>query len=280
MKVTKHYAAGTKAKQHRIDVVDFGSLEEFYQYCINTPFNKAFEDAHHSSVHGSEYFTGTKSFEQAVELMHSGWTDMAGKLVQKLKAAEAKQQPQMKPRPVRGPAGYQAIVPAYLNGDPNNMVGSKRMPVKQKVVTLNKCIDYSGGTSTETIIGQSVKSMQLIKRIESLGYRVNLNVIVGASDGPDGYMFVAKVRVKSAGERLNVSKLAFPLVHPSMLRRIGFRFTEVWPETPKSMVWGYGGVPRNCRLRGILGEGEYLLPPFINIDVNEIKALEDLNKIA
>lgn len=279
MKVTKHYETGHHNKAHRIDVAEFGSLEEFYRYCIDTPFNEVFKDASHSSVNGNESFTGTKSFDEAVELMHNGWTDMAGKLTQKLKAAEAKQQPQMKPRPVRSPAGYQAIVPAYLNGDPNNMVGSKRMPVKQKVITLCKCIDYSGGTTTETIINESVKAMQVIKRVESLGFRVNLDVVVGASEGSGGYTFVARIRVKSAGERLNVSKLAFPLVHPSMLRRISFRFTEVWPETPSSMVWGYGSVPGNHRLRKVLGDGEYLLPPFINIDVNNIKSLDDLNAI-
>ena len=260
----------------KTEVVEYDSLHEFYEYLIHTPFNDAFCWAKHSSIDGSYYFTKTKDFSEAVELFKNGWSDMATKLVQKLKVIESKTEPMMKPKNVLGVAGYQAIVPLYLQGVPNNMVTKKMTPVKQKVITLNKSIDYNGGVSADQIIEESIKAMQIIKKLEAQGYRCNLNIVIGSSE-PDIKLYV-KVRIKSANEKLNVSKLAFPLVHPSMLRRLFFRFIEVYPNVTKSFVNGYGSPAKSDELREIF-KGEYLLPNFIKKDVNTIKTIDDLENI-
>ena len=260
----------------KTEVVEYDSLHEFYEYLIHTPFNDAFCWAKHSSVDGDYYFTKTRDFSEAVELFKNGWSDMATKLVQKLKVIESKTEPTMKPKNVLGVAGYQAIVPLYLQGVPNNMVTKKMTPVKQKVITLNKSIDYNGGVSADQIIEESIKAMQIIKKLEAQGYRCNLNIVIGSSE-PDIKLYV-KVRIKSANEKLNVSKLAFPLVHPSMLRRLFFRFIEVYPNVTKSFVSGYGKPATSDEMRNIF-KGEYLLPNFIKKDVNTIKTIDDLENI-
>ena len=260
----------------KTEVVEYDSLHEFYEYLIHTPFNDAFCWAKHASVDGDYYFTKTRDFSEAVELFKNGWSDMATKLVQKLKVIESKTEPTMKPKNVLGVAGYQAIVPLYLQGVPNNMVTKKMTPVKQKVITLNKSIDYNGGVSADQIIEESIKAMQIIKKLEAQGYRCNLNIVIGSSE-PDIKLY-AKVRIKSANEKLNVSKLAFPLVHPSMLRRLFFRFIEVYPNVTKSFVSGYGRPATSDEMREIF-KGEYLLPNFIKKDVNAIKTIDDLENI-
>ena len=260
----------------KTEVVEYDSLHEFYEYLIHTPFNDAFCWAKHSSVDGSYNFTKTKDFSEAVELFKNGWSDMATKLVQKLKVIESKTEPMMKPKNVLGVAGYQAIVPLYLQGVPNNMVTKKMTPVKQKVITLNKSIDYNAGVSADQIIEESIKAMQIIKKLEAQGYRCNLNIVLGTTAGSK--QFIVKVRIKSANEKLNVSKLAFPLVHPSMLRRLFFRFIEVYPHVTKSFVNGYGKPAKSDELREIF-KNEYLLPNFIKKDVNAIKTIDDLENI-
>ena len=260
----------------KTEVIEYDSLHEFYEYLIHTPFNDAFCWEKHYSVEGDYYFTKTKDFSEAVELFKNGWSDMATKLVQKLKVIENKTEPMMKPKNVLGVAGYQAIVPLYLQGVPNNMVSKKMTPVKQKVITLNKSIDYNGGVSADQIIEESIKAMQIVKKLEAQGYRCNLNIVLGSSE-PDIKLYV-KVRIKSANEKLNVSKLAFPLVHPSMLRRLFFRFIEVYPHVTKSFVSGYGSPATSNEMRNIF-KGEYLLPNFIKKDVNTIKTIDDLENI-
>lgn len=263
---------------NKTEIVEYDSLHEFYEYLIHTPFNEAFCWAKHSSVDGDYCFTKTKNFSEAVELFKNGWSDMATKLVQKLKVIESKIEPTMKPRNALGVAGYQAIVPLYLQGAPNNMVTKKMTPVKQKVITLNKSIDYNGGVSADKIIDESIKAMQIVKKLEAQGYRCNLNIVLGTTAGYPSKQFVVKVRIKSANEKMNVSKLAFPLVHPSMLRRLFFRFIEVYPNITKSFVCCYGSPATSNEMREIF-KGEYLLPNFIKKDVNTIKTIDDLENI-
>lgn len=268
----------TEQINSKTEVIEFDSLYEFYQYLVSTPFNNAFQWEKHSSVDGSYDFTKTKNFDEAVKLFKNGWSDMATKLVQKLKVIENDTKLTMKPKNVLGVAGYQVITPLYLQGTPNNMVTKKMVPVKQKVVTLNKSIDYNAGVEADRIIEESVKAMQIVKKLEAQGYRCNLNIVLGTTAGLPAKQFVVKVRIKSASEKLNISKLAFPLVHPSMLRRLFFRFIEVYPNVTEAFVGGYGKPATSEEMREIF-KNEYLLPNFIKKDINTIHNIDDLENI-
>ena len=260
----------------KTEVIEYDNLTEFYDYLCKTPFNDAFRWENHKSITGDEWFTKTESFEEAAKLLKNGWSDMATKLVQKLKVIESKTEPTMKPKNVLGVAGYQAIVPLYLQGVPNNMMTKKMVPIKQKVITLNKSINYAGSVNSDTIVDESIKALQIVKKLEAQGYRCNLNIVLGAKTS--GTELFIKVRVKSANEKLNVSKVAFPLVHPSMLRRLFFRFIEVYPNVTKQFVDGYGHPASADDLRMIFKD-EYLLPQFIRKDASKIKTLDDLDKL-
>lgn len=169
----------------KTEVVEYDNLHEFYEYLIHTPFNDAFCWAKHSSVDGDYYFTKTRDFSEAVELFKNGWSDMATKLVQKLKVIESKTEPTMKPKNVLGVAGYQAIVPLYLQGVPNNMVTKKMTPVKQKVITLNKSIDYNGGVNADKIIEESIKAMQIVKKLEAKDMNLEMAMKISIVKGLD-----------------------------------------------------------------------------------------------
>lgn len=261
----------------KYEVIEYDSLKEFYDYLCETPFNDAFRWATHASVDGDKWFTKTESFDEAVELFKNGWSDMASKLVQRLKVIESKTEPTMKPRNTLSVCGYQAIVPLYLQGVPNNMANKKMVPVKQKVITVNKQINYTCSVTTDQIVEESTKALQIVKKLEAQGLRCNLNILVGFYE-PDK-SFIVKIRIKSSNEKMNISKLAFPLVHPSMLRRLFFRFIEVYPSVTKSFVGGYGCSMSPSEVKNHLAKGEYLLPNFIKKDVNTISTIDDLEKM-
>lgn len=263
-------------KKEMIDkksIAEFDSIYEFYKYLCDTPFNDAFRWEHHSSVEGNYRFTSTQNFEEAVNLMKDGWTDMAKKLNTKLQVNEKKSEMVNKRKMVNSVAGFQPIVPLYLAGVPTNMVSQKMVPVKQKIINITKSVSYNAGVSTETIIEESVKAMQIVKKLEAMGYRVNLSIALGSIE-PDRQLF-SKVCIKHANEKLNVSKLAFPLVHPSMLRRLFFRFIEVCPDTTKSFTWGYGRPATADQIKKIYSE-EIILPAKFRGNVENIHSLEDL----
>ena len=262
-------------------VVSFNSLGEFADYITTTETNAAFQGARLSSYEGDEWFTKTASFEDAMKLFRDGWSVQAQDLVIKLAKAEKKAQAQSVNRRCYDVAGGFVSVPRYIQGKPNCMIRMKKQQIKQRVINLYKSVDYTGSTSADTIIEESVKAMQIIKRVESLGYRVNLFITMGIRTHSDTYKTIVNVKLKDASEKLNVSKLAFPLAHPSMLRRLMFRFTEVSPFTnSKKFNWNYGYVASDRYMRESLctDKGSYFLPSFIYCDTAKISSLDDLEQ--
>lgn len=271
MKVTK--------SSNGYKVVDFNSLGEFSDYITTTPTNAAFANANLSSETGDLWFTKTESFDEAMKLFREGWSVEAQDLVIKLAKAEKKAQAQSVNRRCYDVAGGFVSVPRYIQGKPNCMVRMKKQQIKQRVIDVYKSIDYTGSTSADTIVEESIKAMQIVKRIESMGIRANLYITMGIKTYSDTYKVIVNVKIKDASEKLNVSKLAFPLAHPSMLRRLQFRFIEVSPFTNSTKYnWNYGNVVRANEMREALvnDSGTYFLPSFIYCDTAKITSLDDL----
>lgn len=260
----------------RTFVSEFKTIAEFYDYLTNTPYNDAFKKAEKSSsrrdyrkVRDSQ----TKDFEEAVNLLKAGWSDMSQKLVNKLKVIDQKSKPIQKRRTCNSMVGYQPIVPLYLVGVPNNMVSNKMVPVKQKVVNIVKLFNYSAYVSSDQIIDESIKVLQVIKKLEQSGYSVNVDIAVGSRTYKTN--LAAVIRIKNASERMNVSKLAFPLVHPSMLRRLLFKYIEVNPNATKSFVGGYG-TPMDLNEMKQVFPDSTVIPAIWNVDVNKINSVDDI----
>lgn len=265
-------------KQGMMQKIEFKSLEEFYNYICDTPINESFKNEKmESSEEGKEWnnWTKTESFEQASELFKKGWSEMAEQLTQRLKV-EGIIEPIMTTKTIQSVEGYHPIVPLYLMGIPNNMVSRKVKPIKHKVININKNITYSSSISSQQIIDESIKAFKIIKKLESQNYRVNLNILCCVHK--DGEKYFVKVRLKSANEKLNISKMSFPLVHPSMLRRLFFRFIEVYPEVSKIFVQGYGYACSSDMIKKVW-PNDILLPNIIRKDVDKISNLDDLKNL-
>ena len=248
-------------------VREFSSLNDFETYITNTPLNDTFRWTKLASVSGSEEFTGTHSYEQAVEMFKNGWQSKAEELTKKLKVIQNQVIDAQVQKVLFDVVGFQASVPRYLQGIPTNMVNKKLVPIKQKIVTINKDISYNCGVTTEQIVEASIQTLQLVKRIEAQGIRVNLNLIWGVK--ASGSNEIVKVRLKSANERVNISKLAFPLVHPSMLRRLCFRYLEVAPTITHGYLYGYGSPLDGSQLKTYCKD-EYVLPRLFNGDLSKL----------
>lgn len=263
MKETK-LNVGTFVKAY---VREFSSLNDFETYITNTPLNDTFRWTKLASVSGSEEFTGTHSYEQAVEMFKNGWESKAEELTKKLKVIQNQVIDAQVQKVLFDVVGFQASVPRYLQGIPTNMVNKKLVPIKQKIVTINKDISYNCGVTTEQIVEASIQTLQLVKRIEAQGIRVNLNLIWGVK--ASGSNEIVKIRLKSANERVNISKLAFPLVHPSMLRRLCFRYLEVAPTITHGYLYGYGSPLDGSQLKTYCKD-EYVLPRLFNGDLSKL----------
>lgn len=265
-------------------VAEFRSIAEFESYITETHTNKAFEGKTLDSKSTNFFtvnFTGTENFNEAIDMLHSGWVDKAKDLTKRLKGIERDMAPVMKQQRAISVAGYQPIVPLFLAGQPANMVGTRLQPVKQKVITVVKSISYNGNVSTGEWTEQGLKALAVVKKLEANGYRVNVDIVRGGYGNYDKTNGVAcRVRVKSANERLNVSKLAFTMCHPSIQRRLMFRFTETYPRCGSGFVSSYGMTFTKSDWDKVLDKKkEYLLPSFIDGDVNRVKDVADIERI-
>lgn len=255
-------------------VQEFDSIGQFYKYICDTPLNSVFRWGNLSSNSGSRYFTQTDSFEDATQLMKNGWQEMAQKLTQKLTVLNKQIQPAKKSINVLSVAGYQPVVPLYLAGVPTDMVSKKLVTMKSKIINITKCVTYSAYVTTEQIVEESIKALQVVKKIEAQGYRVNLAIVL-AVRGSDGTEILAKVRIKNANERLNNSKVAFPMVHPSMLRRLFFRYIETNPNVTGCFRPGYG-MPLDYKVICTKLPDDIVLPAMWDQDRQKIDGLQGL----
>lgn len=242
-------------------ITEFTSLSEFKNYIDETPQNSVFSGnkERQSSYTGRRSFTFTDNMEEAVRLFTDGWPQQAEELTKTLRMKDVKAENESI-KFIRDVVGFQASVPRYLNGHPKSMINKKVVTHKQKVITINKSINYACFVSTANIVIASTEALRIVKKIEEQGIRVNLNIIWGTKAGERN--IIVKVRVKNANERLNISKLSFPLIHPSMLRRLFFRFLEVCPYTTRDFTFGYGR-PLSDEENREHNKGEYCLPSLL-----------------
>ena len=156
-------------KENSWNVLEFDSLKEFYDYICNTPLNETYRwgSLGSSGYNGKKNWYGTNSFDEATELFKNGWQVGAEELTKKLKIAETQKEVDMVYKSFLSVCGFQAIVPLYLQGVPNNMVNKKMIPIKNKVITINKTISVSSSVSSETMKAESINCFQIIKKIEA-----------------------------------------------------------------------------------------------------------------
>ena len=249
---------------------NFKNIHQLIEYIKNNPRNPVFANERFlASSEVDSYrtnFTKTKTFDEALHLLQYGWHEKAKELENRLKAKKINATNKSQ-KSIYDVVGHQASVPRYLQGIPTNMVNKKTIIKKQPVITIVKNIGYNSNVDSETIMEQSVKALQIIQTIENSGTRVNLDLIKYTSGIKQN--MVTRIRIKNAGERLNISKMAFPLIHPSMLRRIMFAHVETCRELrDNSYSGGYGrSMNTHEELKSVVKNNEYVIPGFIeNVD--------------
>lgn len=247
MAIKKNFNSSTKTL-----TLEFTTIASLLDY-VEQPTNECFKGKDLSSQQNGSW-SGTETYQEAVDYLKYGWSTKSEVLNQKLKLAKQNAPTISRRKVYQSVVGYTPIVPNFLMGVPTNMLNSKLTTIKQKVVTINKDISYNWSYSEKDIEENSVKAFQIVQALEASGVRCNLNIIFGDElmNAKNVKRLVVKVRVKSSNEKMNISKTSFPMVNPGMLRRIFFRLIETTPEFKKEdegICRGYGSAmsPRNLK---------------------------------
>lgn len=161
-------------------------------------------------------FSGTDDMAQALDLARNGWTDglgITGMLV--VDAPQAK-------RRYHCVAGSTVNVGRMLAGDPRHMIRRTRQPGQRSIRIFVETIMWRGiGTGIATFRALLIAAM--IDLLEREGYRCEvIGVATTLYEWTANPLAQLAVRIKEAGERLNLLDMSFALGHPSFSRRLFF----------------------------------------------------------
>lgn len=251
----------------KVNKEHFESIAEMLKV-INSRENNSAMRGENSSHESGGSFSGTKSYEEAIELVTKGWS----KPLEEIRKGTTKNIKTnvvaSKALPATGIVGYAPCVPNAILGVPNSMIKTDRTPSKVKAVTLTYAISVNCQWSVEEITKCGITALNIVNDLEMEGYRVALNVeFMCAKSNKE--ISIVTVKVKDWRQPMDIKKLAFPIVNPAMFRRFGFRWLETCPQvTDSSYRGGYGKPLSNdsyeSQLKiyndnGVLGKNEYLI---------------------
>lgn len=218
----------------KINVGYFDSVNEYINYLEDTP---RLLDRDKSSETGDYHFTGTKSLKEALDLCKYGDEELGTYVYnQVLKIDNIDTVNKNRQAYINDIVGFTPNVPNYVMGIPTNMIRDNRTIIKSKIINIYINLSAHAGTSSDSIKKNAAKYVAAINKLEQEGYRCNVYAGNCADTWSDDEYCVI-VKVKGDREPLNLTKMAFPLCHPSMLRRLAFK----WIETiPINFGGGYG----------------------------------------
>lgn len=257
---------------------NFKSLHEMMEANAKRKNNEAMRGEDSSTSNGKS-FTGTQSFKEAEEIMAHGYTKILPEIKKGMMQANASMVPMQRRRVTTGVQGYAPHVPNAIQGLPNSMIRTDSQPQKVKAVSIVYNMTQNAGTNEREFTKCGVVILSLVNKLELSGCRVNLKVAFMTSKA-GGELAIGTVDVKSYAEHLDLQKLTFPIAHPSMFRRFGFKWLETTPNlTNHSFSSGYGRSVGNddsdlMEAMELNGETMIDIPSIQRTDYNVDKLIE------
>lgn len=244
-----------KVNNYRVVQEHFQSLEHLIDCLSTRKKNRVMGcagcDSSNESDSGSSL---VGSYKSAVNLMRFGYTKIlpriekgTNKLVKDLQSSYQRQKSILAP----SFSGASPNVPRHLMGLPDNMLDRNVVSRKTKTIHIIYVPLAPWITPGDVFIKAGITLLSAIQLMENSGISVKLDCIFYAGQSDNGTstsedqreVIFGIVPLKNYYDRLNLQKLCFPIAHPAMLRRIGFRFLETTPELRhKGFVSSYGQV--------------------------------------
>lgn len=209
-----------------------------------------------------EAFTGTSSMDEAINIAKYGWKEGIKKLNSEIKISNIK----MEYKNEYSVVGSHVSVPRYLNGHPQNMIKKVQIPKRDNVINLIRFASVTSGTSARQMLDGGVKFVQLVQKLESQGYRCNVDIVFASKHYIDNTDQLIRVRIKSSNERLNIASMAFPMCHPSTFRRFVFkiRYLETGSADGYRSWNSYSKEDMDKWIKPFLNDNDYLVPLLID----------------
>lgn len=217
---------------------EFNSIRKMLEVIERRPNNTVMRNEH-SSDRDDYGFTHTHSYNEARGLLLNGWDGCLDEIKTALKAVQAGGTADRR-KVTTGVVGYAPHVPNAILGVPNSMIMTEQKPKKQKVISILFDSTENAGTEANELAKAGIAVLGAVQSLEQQGVRVNLKVAFFTAHKREEAVF-ATLKLKDYREHLDLKKICFPIAHPSMFRRIGFKWLETCEGiTEEAFAYGYG----------------------------------------
>ena len=224
--------------ENKVYFEHYDNLYKFMDIIEKRPNNSKFGNS--SQKHSSDGWSGTKTYEEAVEQFSNGLPETAERLKQSLNSFKAKANLlTTKNRPNNHYYGYSPNIPAAIIGLPKSMRRIEKHPQKTKTIGILWDCCQNCGVDADTLRKSGEAVLQLVFALECRGYRVNLDSTVFTGNSYDRD-FLVLINLKKYGQPMDILKLSFPVTSPAMFRRFGFKWAEGVPNVEGDRDSGYG----------------------------------------
>lgn len=228
---------------------EFNSINELLNI-LNSRSNNKIMQGKNSSDTGDIQFTHTNNYKEAVDLFKTGYTEVLPDIklaINKNNKIIQERVARFQHKPLNMPIGYIPNVPNALQNKPDSMINVLRQPIKKKTLTVVYAMGGSWINDKSIFIKAGSALISALNLIELSGIQTKLMINFMPvtnysffSHEPEEILCPTLI-LKDYGERFNLQKLCFPLAHPSMFRRIGFKYLETCPKiTQQGFRGGYG----------------------------------------
>lgn len=218
----------------------FDSITDLYRYIVN---NKKEIPAGASTLKRDKFYGGI-SFKEALKRLLNGDEELAKDINNiKIDGIVAEK---LTFKYINDIQGVVPNVPNFLMGLPQSMVRIQRTKIKssQKILNLVFDISVSCMITKEEYMQVSKLFLDVIDKVEKMGYRCNLYIAAVSVSESEKFMNTFLIKLKNSNELFNRYKCSFVLGHMSMFRRIMFRLIELADENDINVKYysGYGTV--------------------------------------
>jgi len=219
----------------------FDNLYEMVNYIKTTdPFEDKWKMMSVCENADRTRFTGVSSLDEALNLCLNGYKENFGELLFEIEALR-NLLPMVtnKRRTQSSVYGFRPNINKLMTGNPNSMYKLVRKE-ENNFADLYFNVSCSWTTSHDAIRNKGIITIALIKFLEQLNIRVNLNFFELTKEFNE-YIYI-NVILKSPGQLLDTSICNFPICHPAFLRRICFAIAERVEIRDPYDWYGYGTI--------------------------------------
>lgn len=232
----------------------FSSLQSFADYIATIPLEKQRNGFNQDDF--EDCFCLSRNMPHALRIARDGWKEGIEEAAEILQIFNVEHPTKRKRH--HGVTGANVSVGRMLAGNPVHMLHRPKLPGRRIVTLFVEC-GMNGGVQGETMATRAILVAAIVETLEREGYSCEI-VATDISMHDEKCLYQLAVRLKQAGQRLNLADLIFGLGHPSFLRRFSFAACASADECRQ--IWASQGAPSVMFNESYpTGKNEYYIRP-------------------